>query len=249
VSSILFRRVAQHHYEGDDLLEQGVLAELEGKPNPKLFRQALEKFETCLADMDALDQKMAELARIDASAKYNRAYQVALGKILRDSAGFERISLSGVRYANIAGRARPAMGKPRTGAEILAIQRKDLGLMRKQLRDTVSAFKTMLPLADKGQFSALILSGRHGFSDKIQQSVDLIGTYTKSYTRGCMTTIDATMQAFPAGLKWLRMPDNSPAPPERLRDKGTGGTLLVSLLPMLACAAFMGRRRRRDGVS
>jgi hypothetical protein len=70
--------------------------------------------------------------------------------------------------------------------------------------ETIEAFRSVLPYAEKGEFAAMMLSGRHGFADKIQQSVDLMGIYGRYYTSTCMATIAATMQAYPAGLEWLK---------------------------------------------
>jgi hypothetical protein len=49
----------------------------------------------------------------------------------------------------------------------------------------------------------MMLSGRQGFADKIQQSVQLLGVFNRFYTTGCMASIAATMQVYPKGLQWL----------------------------------------------
>lgn len=178
---------------------------MKGTPKPELFHQAYGKFQECADAMDQLAVRMTEL--IEAHAQYgdDPKFAAALSRILREADRLERVSMTGVRYSNIGG-ARGAMrsNRPKDLANMLQMQRNDLALLRKQMRDTLAEFAKVLPLADRGEFASLILSGRHGFSDRIQQSVDMLGTYTTFYTRSCMTTIDATMQVYPSGLGWLR---------------------------------------------
>ncbi len=193
------------HYRGDDFLEKGVIAELRGKPNPAMFRSALSQFQIAAREMAALDGDLAALQAIAARGKEDPAFADALARILKDAPPVERVSLSGRRYSNIASTAPvAARAKPASLADIMAQQHEDLAIVRKQMDDTIVAFRAVIPLADKGQFAALILSGRQGFSDKIQQSVDLIGTFSRFYTRGCSATIDATMQIYPKGLGFLK---------------------------------------------
>lgn len=107
----------------------------------------------------------------------------------------------GLRYSNVPSpRERRRI---RNLLEIMEAQRSDLGVLREQLKDTIEAFRAVLPLADKHEFSALMLSGRLGFANKILQQVNLINVFSKFYTRTCLTTIDATMQTYPAGLEWV----------------------------------------------
>jgi hypothetical protein len=202
---VLFNQVVAAHYRGDDRLERGVLAELQGKPDPRQFRRALEEFQTTARHLATLDKELAALQEIHKQGKEDPAFAEALTRILRDAPALERVSLSGRRYSNVARDAvKDARPKARSLAELMSQQREDLGIVRKQLDETIVAFRQVLPLADRGEFAALILSGRQGFSDKIQQSVDMIGTFSRSYTRGCSATIDATMQIYPKGLGWLR---------------------------------------------
>lgn len=193
------------HYRGDDLLERGVLAELRGKPKPALFHEALAEFQNSARGMARLDNELAALQEVHRRGKEDPVFAEALGRILRDAPPIERVSLSGRRYSNVAASSPTAQRpKPVSLADIMEQQRQDLAIVRKQMDETIIAFKSVLPLADRGEFAALILSGRLGFSDKIQQSVDLMGTFGRFYTKGCSATIDATMQIYPKGLGWLR---------------------------------------------
>jgi len=205
VSNRIFNLVLPAHYRGDDLLEKGVIAELRGRPQAATFRQALAQFQIAAREMAMLDKGLAALEDVHKRGKEDAAFAEALARILADAPALERVSLSGRRYSNVAKQTAAAPGpKPKSLADIMAQQREDLAIVRKQMEETIVAYKAVLPLADKGEFAALILSGRQAFSDKIQQSVDLIGTFSRSYTRGCAATIDATMQIYPKGLGWLR---------------------------------------------
>lgn len=203
------------HYEADDLLEKGVLAELRGEPRPELFRAALLKFEEALEWAQVLDRQLGELTAIHQGKEVNPLFMKSLGKILAEHPPVERVQLHDVRYANIARMRQEAAAPPPMGKDLMVIvadQRHDLGIVSKQLRETVEAFRNVLPLAEEGQFAALMLSGRAGFADKIQQSVELVETFARYYSLSCMTTIAATMQVYPSGLEWLKAPPEKMAP-------------------------------------
>lgn len=182
------------------------MAELTGKPQPQLFKTALERFFEAYSLMEKLNGKFVELIGIDASGKLDPLFSAALTKILSEHPSMERVSLHGVRFANIAQERQGSRIVP-LGQDLAALmteQREDLGIVRSQLKETIEAFRAVIPAAENGQFAALMLSGRAGFADKIQQAVDLIQVYAQRYTRGCMTTIAATMQVYPAGLAWVK---------------------------------------------
>lgn len=208
MSNTLFTKVMALHYQGDDLLEQGVMAEFDGKPDPKLFVAALKRFEETQQQMTVLDKKLGELITIHKQGKATPEFEVALRKILVQSRGPERVSLMWLRYSNVA---RQGIAPPPTDVvdllTTMEAQRADLAVLRRQLADTIQAFQAVIPYAEKGEFATMMLSGRHGFAEKIQQSVDLLGVYGRFYTSKCMATIAATMQAYPAGLSWLKDPE------------------------------------------
>ena len=192
------------HYEADDLLERGVMAELDGKPDPEHFKTALQRFEESLEAMNTLDKKMEELIAIHRQGRSLKAFDVAVSKILLEMGPVERVSLRGLRYSNVPSGKGDNRRKPRNLLEIMQAQRADLAILREQLRIAIEAFRAVLPLAEKHEFSAMMLSGRAGFADKILQQVNLINVYSKFYTRTCLTTIDATMQVYPKGLEGLK---------------------------------------------
>lgn len=202
----MFTKVTNLHYEGDDLLEQGVMAEFDGSPKPELFKTALGKFEETGTQIDAVAAKLDELIAIHKAGKLTREFEMALNKILSESRDDERVTLAWRRYANVAREGQPRIGSkpPRNLLAVMQAQKADLAVLRKQLDDTIQAFRTVIPYAERGEFAAMMLSGRHGFADKIQQSVDLLQVFGRFYTSKCMATIAATMHAYPAGLAWLR---------------------------------------------
>jgi hypothetical protein len=186
-------------------LERGVLAELEGNPNSALFKQALVKFQECSAHMSTLDQKLGELIALHRRSQPDQLFDQTTRKILNQQRPVERVSLRGLRYANVArGRGAPQQPQPRHLLEVMEMQQADLRLLKRQMDDTIAAFRAVIPLAERHEFAALILSGRHGFADKIQQSVHLTQVYANSYIQKCSATIDATMQIYPSGLGWLK---------------------------------------------
>jgi MYXO-CTERM domain-containing protein len=203
------------HYAADDLLEQGVMAELDGKSDPAKFRQALKLFEETLAEMDNLDRGLVTAIEIHKKGTEDPAFATSVTRIMGELRDFRRISLRGSRFSNVSA-STPVVApkRPTNLLEIMEAQREDLGLLRKQLVETIESFRAVIPLAEKKQFVPMMLSGRAGFSSKVQQSVDLLGEYSRSYSKGCMTTIEATMQVYPKGFDWLpKVPDDlAPAP-------------------------------------
>lgn len=185
------------------------MAELRGEPQPELFRAALLKFEEALEWAKVLDRQMGELTAVHEGHEVDPVFMRSLGKILAEHPPLERVTLRDVRYANVARMRQEAPPPPPLGKDLMVViadQRHDLGLVTQQLQETVAAFRDVLPMAEKGQFAALMLSGRAGFADRIQQAVDLVETFAQFYSRSCMTTIAATMQVYPAGLEWLKQP-------------------------------------------
>jgi hypothetical protein len=181
------------------------MAEFDGKPDAEKFKQALKHFEECSALMVQLDTRFGELIAIHRKGKLSANFAKSLERILKESDFQERPSLEKLRYSNVAKDAQPkTQPKLRDLLDIMESQRSALHLVKQQLDDMVGAMRNVIPLAEKGEFAAMMLSGRHGFSDKVQQSVNLIGVYSQFYTRPCMATIDATMQSYPSGLEWLK---------------------------------------------
>lgn len=192
------------YYKGNSYLESGILAELDGKPNPALFRAALGSYESSADQMVLLDQKLAELIEIDRSGEKVKVYENALEKILKEAPPFERLASRGVRYANAGGLKRDEPAPLRSSTDILVGQREDLKILRNALHEAIGALREAIPLAEKGQFVPVMLSGRNAFGDKMPKFTDMISAYERFNIRTCMATIDATMQVYPAGFEWLQ---------------------------------------------
>jgi hypothetical protein len=79
-----------------------------------------------------------------------------------------------------------------------------LKLLRGKLDEVITAARDAIPLAEKGQFAQVMLSGRNGFGDKMPQFTDWFSAYDRFYVQSCMTTIAATMQIYPKGFEWLK---------------------------------------------
>jgi uncharacterized coiled-coil protein SlyX len=188
------------------------VAELGGKPAPAEFRASLKNFEEMAQKMTTLEGKLTDLVDFD---KRNASLKVALyedtvRKVLKESKPFERVSDSGVRYAEVGGteaRQGPAIQET---SEILVAQRDDLKVLEKKLSEVIEAMRNAIPLAEKGEFVRVMLSGRNAFGSKMPQFTDMMSAYDRFVVRSCMTTIDATMQVYPTGWEWLQ-----PAPPAK----------------------------------
>lgn len=192
------------YYKGNSHLEEAIVAELDGTPKPELFRSALASYEASAEQMNVLDQKFAELIEIDGSGEKVKVYETALARILKEAPPFERIAARGARYANVGG-TRPVRLKPiRTSSDILLAQREDLQILRKGYAEAISALRDAIPLAERGEFVKVMLSGRNAFGDKMPKFTDMISAYERFNIRSCMATIDATMQVYPRGFEWLQ---------------------------------------------
>ena len=90
---------------------------------------------------------------------------------------------------------------------MLAALQEDLGIVAKQLEGTIVAFKELLPMAEKGGFAAMVLSGRAPLPERVMQSAHMMMVFASFYGRACQATITADMQVYPKGSEWLRKPD------------------------------------------
>jgi len=194
--------------KGNSYLEAGVIAELDGTADPKQFHAALAQYEAMLQQMELLDEVLGEMQAIDKGATTREPlFDKALEKLLAEGAPYERLDLRRARYANAGGAKSKAKAPPlKTFADILSAQRDDLGILRKKLTDVIASLRDAMPIAEKGEFVPVMLSGRNGFADKMPEFTDLLSSYDRFRTRVCMATIDATMQVYPKGYDWLKKP-------------------------------------------
>lgn len=107
-----------------------------------------------------------------------------------------------MRYADLAGKeARP---QPIVGiVGVVDAQLADLAILRGVLSQVVSGLRDAMPLAEKGEFARVMLSGRNAFGDKMPQLTDMVSAFDRLYVQTCMATISATMQVYPKGFEWL----------------------------------------------
>ena len=199
------------YYQGNNYLEEGILAELDGKANPEMFRAALSSYESSARQMVVLQQKYDRLLEVDQKGKKVDLFEKALGNILRQSKPFERMSLKGVRYANAAGVGEQEQRPVLDSRSIITAQRDDLIILRKKFQEAIDALRQAIPLAENRQFVPVMLSGRNAFADKMPQFTDMISAFDRFNIRSCMATIDATMQVYPTGFEWLpKSPKDGP---------------------------------------
>lgn len=194
-------------HKANSHLEEGIVAELDGKRAPTRFRSTLKGLEVLANRMVTLDRKLTELAEIDkgASNLKLKAYEDTVSKILKEAKPFERVTLSGVRFSSVAGAAQGGEPSPILSTyDILLAQRDDLRILQKKLTGVIDALRDAIPLAEKGEFVRVMLSGRNAFGSKMPEFTEMMSAYDRFVVRSCMTTIDATMQVYPVGWEWLQ---------------------------------------------
>lgn len=189
-------------------LEKGVLAEFEKAIQrtglkPYHYQETYHALNSLKLKLEVLQIKLTELRAIAADGDTTPAFDSALTKILSASKNIGRLSTTGVRYADIAGKG--TRNEPIVGiVGILDAQLADLKILRSVLDQVVDGLRDALPLAEKGEFAKVMLSGRNAFGDKMPQFTDMISGYERMYVQTCMATIAATMQVYPKGFEWLK---------------------------------------------
>jgi hypothetical protein len=208
-SRILHDGVLGAELAGDMLLEDGVLADMKGEPSAAILRKSLDKFKESRGRMNDLYAKLDEMRAINDSKEGLPEYDSALRKILEDHAPLERVSLRHVRFSNVAlGHPVLENNKPfgRNMGEILASIQEDLLILQKQLDELIQAFTDVLPVAERGGFAAMVLSGRAAFPEKVLRNAELSMVFAQFVDRACTATIAADMLVYPRGLEWLLEP-------------------------------------------
>jgi len=192
-------------------LEKGVLAEFEKAVQgtslkPYHYQETYYALNSLKLKLDVLQIKLTELRAIAADGDTTPEFDAALTKILSASKNIGRLSTTGVRYADIGGKGgKEAQQTSMVGiVGILDAQLADLKILRPVLDQVVDGLRDALPLAEKGEFAKVMLSGRNAFADKMPQFTDMISGYERMYVQTCMATIAATMQVYPKGFEWLK---------------------------------------------
>ncbi len=187
-------------------LEAGVLAEMEhivhGTPmRPYNFKETLISLQLLREKLAVLDLRLRELRVLADDGDTLPEFEKTITAILNEQQVL-RLSLQGVRYADFAGKknqSQPIIGL----VGIVDAQIMDLGILRQVLEEVIEGTRNAIPLAEKGEFARVMLSGRNEFGDKMPQFTDMIYTYQKLYAQTCMSSIAATMQTYPKGFTWL----------------------------------------------
>jgi hypothetical protein len=188
-------------------LEKGVLAEFERAIKktplkPYHYQETLHALNALTIKTEVLQIKLSELRVLAADGTTTPEFDTALTKILAESRNIGRLSMTGVRYSDLAGRE----SKPQPIVGIVGVvdaQLADLKILRGVLNQVVSGLRDALPLAEKGEFARVMLSGRNAFGDKMPQLTDMVSGFDRLYVQTCMATISATMQTYPKGFEWL----------------------------------------------
>ena len=190
-------------------LENGILAEFDSKNNSSNrlrvdeFQMALKGYIRMRAAMDELDKAIKVLQVVDANCEKVEIFAATLERNLRESKSFPRLSKSGVRFADAAGLPKDKISPLSSIADILSAWRNDLEIMAGTLDEVIAALQDSLPLAERGQFAAVMLSGRNAFGEKMPQFTDMFSAYQRLYVTTVLSTISTTMQVFPSGYEWL----------------------------------------------
>jgi hypothetical protein len=125
-------------------------------------------------------------------------------RLLAEERALPRLTARGARYSDAAGVGSETVPPVTSIGEILAALRTDLKLLNNVLDEAMAGLRNALPLADKGEFTGVMLSGRQAFGDKMPQFTQMFAAYENFYTRTVGVTVTATMQLSPKGYEWLR---------------------------------------------
>ena len=201
--------------EADHWLEQGVLADLRGQDSFPILEKALRKLKESREEMDNAHRQIEKLIEIERSNKAIPEHDIALERILRSYPPIERVSLTNTRFANIASGNGVAINYGPIGAnfkQLLENLQSDLKVLEVETDRSIEAFTAVLPLAKKGGFASIVLSGRAPLPERIMHSVDQTMVYVQFHNRACMAAIAADMQVYPKGLEWIPKPPSVPSP-------------------------------------
>ncbi len=206
----LHRQMLDAWYAASVTIEHGVIAEFKAKLQgtklqPQYFVQTFEGLERVRGIASRFEQELERFKAI-AMADPEPNFTAALTKILAES-DITRLSSSGIRYANVAGgqntskKAAPANGEGCGG--VIDVMQTDMQILNALLDETIDATRDAIPLAEQGDFSKVMLSGRNRFGDKMPQLTDAFSRIDRTYVELVLTTITATMQVYPNGFEFL----------------------------------------------
>ena len=202
-------RMVQVWQEANSHLEDGVMAEFESKVNkeskvqPDEFKEALKGYKELKRAMADFDNAIRLLQEIDRKGEKTKLHQETLERILQEGRPMPRLARTGVRYSDAAGITKGRVSPLRNTTDILVAWREDLSILSSTLDEVIEGLRDAIPLAEKGEFGSVMLSGRNAFGDKMPQFTEMFSAYHRFYVRTVMATIVTTMQVYPAGYEWL----------------------------------------------
>jgi hypothetical protein len=206
---VALTRLEKIWQEASYSLENGILAEFDSKIDKAKslriddYRKALTGYMELRSAMNDLDKAIQVLQGVDTKCEKVEIFVETLKRNLTESAAFPRLSTAGVRFADAAGLPREQISQMYSIADILQAWKNDLGVMEKTLDEVIAAMKDAMPLAERGEFAAVMLSGRNAFGEKMPQFTNMFSAYQRLYVTTVLATITTTMQVYPKGFEWL----------------------------------------------
>ena len=176
-------------HESNIPLENGVLAEFEAKLDPakplkaELFRENMQKLQLLDKQLGELDGRLGKVIDFLKVNKASPGFNETLAKVTSSTKDIRRLAAVGSRYAEVGGKAEVTTSTPKLDS-VLAIyiaQREDLSMLRKKLNEVIDGARDAIPLAEKGEFAQVMLSGRNAFGDKMPQFTDWFSAYDRFY--------------------------------------------------------------------
>jgi hypothetical protein len=196
-------------HDANTPLEEGVLAEFkyhtgEGKElKPELYRETLFQLQKLDRQFAVLKSRLIAMDKFVQTMDIAEGFESTLTKILAESTEVRRLSQSSMRYSDVGGKAAKEPDPMNGIRGIIKAQVEDLDILDTVLADVIVGLRDAMPLAEKGEFAAVMLSGRNMFGDRNPQFTNLFSAYERLYVTSCMATIAATMQVYPTGFEWL----------------------------------------------
>lgn len=202
------RALIEAWFKASSSIELGVMAEFEAKVQgtklaPEKFLATYEGLQEVRVKIKDLGEKLGDFKQLVAKGRTEPSFDAQLTKILAEQRHISRVSLVGTRYSDVAG--KKVNQKPPVGiAGVIDALIEDLHTLDLLVQEVIEGTRDAIPLALKGDFSKVMLSGRNAFGDKMPQLSDMISSYERFYNEMVLATIMATMQVYPKGFEFLQ---------------------------------------------
>ncbi|WP_306051820.1 hypothetical protein [Oceaniradius stylonematis] len=206
---VALTKVERIWQEASYSLENGILAEFDSKVDSSKslrideYQIALNGYIEMGSAMDELAKAISVLQEVDANCEKVEEFALALERNLSEADNFPRVGTAGVRYSDAAGLAEEGISSMSSITDILGAWQSDLKVMSETLDEVIVAMQDAMPLTERGQFAAVMLSGRNAFGEKMPQFTNMFSAYQRLYVTTVLATIATTMQVYPNGYEWL----------------------------------------------